>query len=64
MRFLLGSHRSALPPLKIGTPSEARIISLVQPAQHLYFHGSAIEIARLSRAVSRPEFAQLGHRVQ
>ena len=49
---------------EIGLPNALRIISRVQPAQHLYLRGSATEIARLSPALSLPCAAQAGHRVQ
>src|SRR4030095_2172366 len=44
-----------------GTPSAARIISLVHPAQQMYFCGSSTEIARLSLLLSCPAAAQDGH---
>ena len=50
--------------LRIGQPSAARIISFVQPAQHLYFRGSVTQMARLSALRSRPCPAQDGQRVQ
>ncbi len=46
---------------RIGWPTAARIISFVQPAQHLYLRGSLIEMARLSPARSLPACAQDGH---
>src|SRR2546427_400213 len=45
----------------IGTPSAARICCFVQPAQQMYFQGSATEIARLSLLRSRPAAAHEGH---
>ena len=47
----------------IGHPRAARIISLLQPAQQMYFCGSSTEIARLSPLLSRPAAAHEGHRV-
>src|SRR5260370_4271220 len=49
---------------RIGQPRASRIISFVQPAQHLYLRGSAIPIARLSPPLSRAWWAQDGQRVQ
>src|SRR5215471_917114 len=48
----------------IGQPRTARMSSFVQPAQHLYLRGSAMEIAKLSPLLSRPCRAQEGHRVK
>src|SRR5260370_18119117 len=47
----------------IGKPNATRIISFVHPAQHLYFQGSSIEIAKLSPLLSSPPSAPDAHRV-
>src|SRR5580693_6174225 len=47
----------------IGHPRAARIISLVQPAQQMYFWGTLVEIAKLSPHLSRPAAAHEGQRV-
>src|SRR5258708_19223652 len=45
----------------IGQPTARRIISLRQPAQHRYFRGSSMEIAKLSPLRSSPPPAQAAH---
>jgi len=47
----------------MGHPRAARIISLLHPAQQMYFCGSSTEIARLSPLLSRPDAAHEGQRV-
>jgi len=39
-----------------GKPNATRIISFVHPAQHLYFQGSSIEIAKIVATSIEPSF--------